>query len=277
MEPTQSGLLERKRILVMGLLDTRSFAWAIGQAAAKQGASVIYTVQNKRFRDTLLRRAFRKEGLEINDFHILPCDVTKDEDFAVVAEAMDAPLHGLVHSIGFANPKTCLTGELMDAPREDVTQAFSISAASLAFAAKHFVPVMSHHGSIIAMTFDSRRTYPNYNWMGVCKAALEATARYLARDLARFDIRVNCLSAGPQNTTAATNIPGFSAIGDIWPIRAPLGWDLDTGRKMVADSALYLLSDLSKGVTGEVLHVDGGFHITGVEKPPAAALATSQE
>jgi enoyl-[acyl-carrier protein] reductase I len=153
---------------------------------------------------------------------------------------------------------------MFEATRQDVLTAFEISAASLAFVAGAAREKFTRGGSIVALSFDSQNVYPNYNWMGVCKAALEACARYLARDLGAIGVRVNSLSAGPQKTMAATHIPGFNRISDEWPGRSPIGWDLDNDRHAVADSAVYLLSDLSKRVTGELLHVDGGFHCVGV-------------
>lgn len=257
-------LLKDKRILVMGLLDTRSFAWAIGSKAAAEGAEVIYSVQSERFRDVLLRRSFKSEGLSIDDYNIIPCDVTKDEEIKSLFQQIEGPLDGIVHSVAYANPKTCLTETMFEAPRQDVLTALEISAASLVFVAGAAREKFTRGGSIVALSFDSQNVYPNYNWMGVCKAALEACARYLARDLGAIGVRVNSLSAGPQKTMAATHIPGFNRISDEWPLRSPIGWDLDNDRHAVADSAIYLLSDLSKRVTGELLHVDGGFHCVGV-------------
>jgi enoyl-[acyl-carrier protein] reductase I len=257
-------LLQDRKILVMGLLDTRSAAWAIGQLAAREGADVIYTVQNERFRDTFLRRAFRSEGLSVDDFQIKPCDITKDDELAALFAGIDAPLDGLVHSIGYANPKTCLADTMFDAPRADVLQAFEISAASLVYVAGAAREKFTRGGSIVTLTFDSQLVYPNYNWMGVCKAALEGCARYLARDLGPAGIRVNSLSAGPMNTMAASKIPGFVRISEEWPGRAPMGWDIEEDRQAVASTAVYLLSDLSQRVTGEVIHVDGGFHSVGL-------------
>jgi enoyl-[acyl-carrier protein] reductase I len=264
-------LLQGKRVLVMGLLDTRSFAWSIGQRAAAEGAEVISTVQNDRFRDTLLRRAFRSEGLNVDDYRILPCDVTKDEEIQALFEQIEE-LDGLVHSIAYANPKTCLAETLADAPRADVMYALEVSAASLAFVAAGAREKLNRGASIIALSFDSENVYPHYNWMGVCKAALEASVRYLARDLGPRGVRVNTLSAGPMRTMAATHIPGFKIMEGAWPDRAPIGWDSGEDRAAVADSALYFLSDLSSRVTGEVLHVDGGFHMVAVpmtERPAA--------
>ena len=257
-------LLEGKRIVIMGLLDTRSIAWGIGQRAREEGAEVLYTVQSERFRDTLLRRSFRSEGLNVDDYRILPCDVTKDEEIAALMAQIEGPLDGLVHSIGYANPKTCLAESMFEAPRADASYAFEVSAASLVFVAGAAREKFTRGGSIVAMTFDSQHVYPHYNWMGVCKAALEACSRYLARDLGPQGVRVNCISAGPQKTMAATHIPGFARMDEEWPSRAPIGWDSVEDRHAVADSAVYLLSDLARRVTGEVLYVDGGYHAMGM-------------
>lgn len=256
----RAGLLEGKQILVMGLINTKSFAWAIGQRAAEEGTSVTYTVQNEEFRHGFLRRSFKQEKLKFEDYRILPCDVTSDEDIQRLFAQIEAPLDGLVHCIGFANPQTCMQESMFGAPRADILKALEISAVSLALVAEAAREKFIRGGSIVTMTFDSEGVYPNYNWMGVCKSALEASARYLARDLGSLGVRVNSLSAGPQNTTAATKIPGFDRITAHWGGRSPVGWDLDKDRAAVADSAVYLLSDLSRKVTGEVHHVDGGFH-----------------
>lgn len=244
----------------MGLLDTKSIAWGIGQRAAEAGAEVIYTVQSIRFRDVLLKRSFRQDGLNIEDYNILACDVTNDAEITALFNDIKQPLHGIVHSIAYANPKACLTNNMFDATRTDVTQAFEISAASLALVLKEGRRCMDKGGSVIALSFNTMTSFPGYDWMGVCKAALEALSRYMARDLGRTGVRMNCISAGPLNTKAATNIPGFSTIKDSWPASAPLGWNADEDHAAVADAALFLLSDLSRKITGEVLYVDGGFH-----------------
>ena len=256
-------LLDGKQILVMGLVNTNSLAWAIGQRATSLGAEVIYTVQSERHRDVFLRRSFQKEGLDVDAYRMIPCDVTKDEDMRQAFSDESLKLDGLVHCIGYARPDTCLADSMFEAPRQDVMAAFEISAASLAFVVGAARPRLKDGASIVTLTFSADRVFPTYNWMGVCKAALEATARYLARDLGPRGIRVNCLSAGPQKTLAASKIPGFVNIVNVWPLRAPLGWDMNS-RDLVADNAAYLLSDLSRGVTGEVLHVDGGFHCVGI-------------
>lgn len=261
-------LLTAKRVLVMGLLDTKSFAWVIGQEAAAHGAEVLYTVQNERFRDVFLRRSFRQEGLDVDDYVILPCDVTRDDDLAALFERT-GELDAIVHSIAYARPETCLTGPMWNPPREDVSLAFQISAASLAYVVGAAGERLRCGGSVVTLTFDSRHAYPSYNWMGVCKAALEAVVRYLARDVGPRGVRVNAVSAGPQRTRAATHIPGFATIESQWDARAPLGWDAEADRKAVAGTVVYLLSDLAAKVTGEVIFVDGGYHAMGM--PPSEA------
>lgn len=270
---TRPGLLEGKQVLVMGLLSPQSFAWAIGERAVQEGANVIYTVQDEQ---TVKRTArfFRNEGIELDENRILPCDVTKDDDVEALVAQLKFPLDGLVYSIAFANPRTTLVGALFDAPRVDILKALDVSAVGLSMVLGSLIKEekFNPHASIIAMTFDSQRTYPSYNWMGVAKAALEGEVRYLARDLGPLDIRINSLSAGPQKTFAAMHIPGFDDIGIVWSGRAPLGWDLDEGRHLVAANAVFLLSDLSKGVSGIVHHVDGGAH--SVSLPPVNPEAT---
>lgn len=257
-------MLNGKRILVMGLLDTRSFAWAIGNRAAELGAEVIYTVQNERFRDVLLRRSLKKEGLDVESYRILPCDVTQDDQIAALFQ-QTGRLDGLVHSIAYARPEMCLAETLCACARADVLAAFEISAASLAFVAREAQRVLNPGASVVTLSFDSQHVYPSYNWMGICKAALEATARYLARDLGPAGVRVSCISAGPQQTAATAHIPGFAHIAEAWPRRAPAGWDMEHDRHAVADAAAFLLSDLSRRVCGEVVHVDGGYHVMGLD------------
>lgn len=269
---TRQGLLEGKQVLVMGLLDTKSYAWTIGERAREEGASVIYTVQSERFRDTLLRRSFSHVGLKLEDYQLLPCDVTNKQQIADLFDKINALLHGLVHSIAYANPKTLLQETMADAPVEDLTMGFLVSTASLAFVVDGARDKLVPGSSILTMTFDPDRTYPNYNWMGVFKGGLEALVKYLARDLGPLGVRVNALSAGPQRTLAATHIPGFEKIADIWPVQAPLGWDLDEGRHLVAAQAISLLSELSIGITGEIVHIDGGFQSVSIptRKPSVA-------
>jgi enoyl-[acyl-carrier protein] reductase I len=248
-------LLSGKRVLVMGLLDHRSFALDIGMAAEAAGAEVIYSSQ----RPTLSRGLLRRNKIPHREDQILPCeDVRNDEDLRHLFEAVGAPLHGVVHSIAYANPATCLQGKMTDAPVEDVLASYHISVVSLASVTRQAAPLMTEGGSVIVLSFDSAHSYPNYNWMGVNKAALEALARALQRDYGRAGVRVNTISAGPQMTMAAASIPGFQQIASEFPDKAPLGWDIENDGASVGSVAVFLLSDLAKKVGGQVIYVDGG-------------------
>jgi enoyl-[acyl-carrier protein] reductase I len=252
-------LLTGKRVLVLGLMDTRCFAWKIGQAAAANGAEVIYTCQRER----IVRGFFRREGVAMPDSPLYEMDVTDESTIESVMAQIGGPLHGLVFSIAFASPETCLGGRMDRAPVADVLQALHVSAVSLATVCRYAVPLMTDGGSVVALSFDSQHSWPAYNWMGVAKAALEALVRGLQRVYGPFGVRVNTLSAGPQETLASTHIPGFSAIADVYPARAPLGWDLKESGADAAGAVAFLLSDLSAGIGGTVLTVDGGAHAMG--------------
>jgi enoyl ACP reductase len=173
------------------------------------------------------------------------------------------------HAVGFA-PEDCLGGGFLDAPWESVATAIHISSYSMKTLAAAFAPLMSEGGALVALTFDATVAWPLYDWMGPAKAALESIVRYLARDLGPRGIRVNSQAAGPLETIAAKSIPGFSGLKEAWTLNAPLGWDsADSGP--VADATVFLLSHLARAVTGEVLHVDGGYHSQGA---PSGAPAT---
>lgn len=272
---TRPGLLEGKNILVMGLISPDSFAWSIGERVEQERANVLYSAVNDRF-VLMARRNFRNASVNLGNHKILECDVTSDESIEKFAIGLENTVDGLVYSIAFANPKTCLTSEIHQSPHADILEALDISAVGLAMVvgglerAEKFNP----NASIIAMTFDSQRTYADYGWMTVTKAALEAEVRCLAAVLGNRGIRANSLSAGPQETMAAARIPGFKDIGGIWAEVAPLGWNVKSDREAVADSAVYLLSDLSRKVTGHILYVDGGFHSVSipVRKPEGIPL-----
>lgn len=254
------GILHGKRILVTGVLTDASIAFGIARVAQEEGAEVILTGAGRGMR--LTQRTARKLPTEPR---ILELDVTEPEHVDAVREALGADggtLDGAVHAIGFA-PESCLGGGFMDAPWDDVAVAMQISAYSLKTVAEVAAPLMPNGGSIVGMDFDASVAWPAYDWMGVAKAAFESTSRYLARELGPRNIRVNLVSAGPIRSIAAKSIPGFSDFEDGWATRAPLGWDnKDTGP--VARTTVAMLSDFFPATTGEIVHVDGGYHAMGV-------------
>jgi enoyl-[acyl-carrier protein] reductase I len=256
-------ILAGKTYVVMGLLDTDSIAYAIGETIRRQGARVVYTMQSevlkRRYldRDEALTTA-RREALELRF-----CDVTREQDVAHVFGGGLGPVDGVVHSLAYANPDTCLGEEFHTDAVEDIQRSYHVSAISLATVARHAAPRMSPGSAIVAMTFDSQHAYPLYNWMGVHKAALEAVVRALARRHGREGIRVNAVSAGPVATKASSRIPGFQGLIDIWQARSPLHWDPIGAKDAVAGTVAFLLSPASRLVSGQVIRVDGGASATG--------------
>ena len=255
-----SALLRDKRVLVTGVLTPRSIAYAIAVAAQQAGAQVVLTSFGRAMSLTQ-RSAQRMDPVP----DVLELDVTKETQLRAAADHVRSSwggIDGVVHAVGFA-PEDCLGGGFLDAPWSSVATALEVSSFSLKSLAREFVSLMPETGgSVVTLTFDARVAWPLYDWMGPAKAALEAIVRYLARDLGRRGIRVNALAAGPLETIAAKSIPGFSGLKEMWSQQAPLGWDSsDAGP--VADACVFLLSDLARGVTGEMLHVDGGYHSQG--------------
>ena len=247
--------------LIVGVANKYSIAWAIAQAVAARGAKLALTYQG-RFEDHVKKLAEELPQPAL----VLPCDVASDDDIKVVFERLGAEFGALdfvVHSAAFAPPAE-LEGAFLDTSREGFRTALDISAYSLIALARGAAPLMeSRGGSIVALTFlGSDRVFPHYNVMGVAKAALESSVRYLAADLGPKKVRVNAVSAGPIKTVAARGISGFSKILQLYPERAPLRRNVDTGE--VAESAAFLLSDAARGITGEVLMVDAGYHATGM-------------
>jgi enoyl-[acyl-carrier protein] reductase I len=254
-------LLKGKRGVVFGVANKRSLAWAIARRASEEGARLALTYQGERIEENVRELA---EGL--NDPLILPCDVSKDEELEAAFAAIKAKFEGLdflVHAVAFAR-KEELEGEYLNTSREGYKLAQEISSYSLAAMARLAAPLMEGHpASIVALTYlGGERVIPHYNVMGVAKAALDMSVRYLAADLGPRGIRVNAVSAGPIKTLASAGIRGFSKILEHMRERAPLRRNVD--QTEVADSALFLISDLSRGVTGEILHVDSGYHIVGM-------------
>jgi enoyl-[acyl-carrier protein] reductase I len=250
-------LLEGKRILVTGVLNDASIAFSVARRAQEEGAEVVLTSFGRA--TSLTRRAARRLPVEPP---VVELDVTDDAHLEALAGRVGGELHGVLHAIGFA-PESCLGGGFLTAPWEDVAVALRVSAYSLKALAVACRPLLGRGASIVGLDFDnSAQAWPVYDWMGVAKAAFESTARYLARDLGPHGIRVNLVAAGPVRTVAARSIPGFERFEDVWSERAPLGWDVkDPGP--VANACVALLSDLFPATTGEIVHVDGGFHAVG--------------
>lgn len=251
--------LEGRNIVVMGVANKRSIAWGIARSLHEAGARLIFTYVGDRLAESVKELA---STLERDDSIILPCDVTSDEEiekcFATIKEKVQV-IHGVAHAIAFAN-KEELVGEYLNTNREGFLLAHNISAYSLTAVAKAARPLMTEGGSIVTLTYlGGERVVSNYNVMGVAKAALEASVKYLAADLGAEGIRVNSISAGPIRTLSAKGISGFNTILKDIEDRAPLR--RTTTPEEVGDTALFLFSDLSRGMTGENLHVDSGFHI----------------
>lgn len=255
-----SGLLSGKNIVVMGVANDRSIAWAIARSLAEQGANLAFTYESERVEERVRRLVEAMPGSLV-----LPCNVTVDDDIDRLADALREQfgvLHGIVHSIAFAKTDE-LEGMYVNTSREGFAQAHDISAYSLTAVAQRLHPLMTEGGSIMTMTYlGAERAMPNYNVMGVAKAALEASVRYLAADLGPYNIRVNAISAGPIRTLAAKGIKDFNSILRQVEERAPLRRTTDAAE--VGDTAMFLMSHLSRGITGEVIYVDNGYHIVGV-------------
>ena len=254
------GLLEGKKLLVTGVLTDGSIAFHVARLAQQEGAEVVLTSFGRQFRMTqAIANRLPSEAA------VVELDVTNEEDLGALAdrtrEHVDH-LDGVVHSIGFA-PQSVLGGNFLAGQWDDVATAIHVSAYSLKALAVAAKPLLGAGSAIVGLTFDARYAWPVYDWMGVAKAAFEATARYLARDLGPDGIRVNLVSAGPIRTTAAKSIPGFASIESGWDERAPLGWDVNNPEP-TARTVAALLSDWFPATTGEIVHVDGGVHAMGV-------------
>ncbi|MEU6132689.1 enoyl-ACP reductase FabI [Saccharopolyspora sp. NPDC047091] len=243
-----SGLLEGKRILITGVITDASIAFHAAKMAQEQGAEVVLTGFG---RMSLVERI---AGRLPKPAPVLELDVTNAEHRDSLADRVREHVDGLdgvLHSIGFA-PASCLGGDFLDAPWEDVSTAVEISAYSLKSLTTATLPLLSAGSSIVGMDFDARVAWPAYDWMGVAKAALESTSRYLARELGPQGIRVNLVSAGPVRTMAAKSIPGFSGLEETWGERAPLGWDVNDPTP-VAQSICAVLSDWLPKTTGSMI------------------------
>jgi len=253
------GLLEGKNIVVTGVLTDASLAFAIARVAQAEGASIVLTGAGRSL--SLTKRTARKLD---GDVEVLELDVTVPEHLTAVRDSLASKwgrVDGVVHAIAYGPPAT-LGDDFMAAQWDDVAVAVHVSAYSLKALADAFVPLMEPGSAFVGLDFDNRQAWPAYNWMGVAKSALQSVSRYLAKELGPKGIRSNLVAAGPVRTMAAKSIPGFSKFEDVWDERAPLGWDIKdpepVGRACVA-----LLSDFFPATTGEIVHVDGGFHAIG--------------
>ena len=254
------GILEGKRILVAGVTMDSSIGFAVARVAQEEGATVV--VSNFGRALGITRRIV---GRLPKEAPVIELDVTDQSHLErlpeLLGEHVDG-LDGLVHSIAYGNPETLLGGKFLGGPWDDVAQAVQVSAYSLASLSNACLPMMSSGGSVVGMTFDATVAWPAYDWMGVAKAGLESCSRYLARDLGPKGIRVNLVSAGPLKTLAAKAIPGFEELESMWSDRSPLGWD-EKDQEPTAKAVVALLSDFFPATTGEIVHVDGGYHAMG--------------
>jgi meromycolic acid enoyl-[acyl-carrier-protein] reductase len=256
------GLLDKKRVVVTGVLTDASLAFGVAKLAIEEGAEVALTSFGRAM--SLTRRTAKRLPVEPEVYEL---DVAEPAHAAALADALEerwGTVDGVVHAVGNA-PESCLGGDILRADWPDVAMTLQISTYSLKVLAGAFAPLLERSpagGSIVALDFDATVAWPAYDWMGVAKAALESLTRYLARDLGPRNIRVNLVAAGPVRTMAAKSIPGFSKFEDVWNDRAPLGWDVSDSSP-VAKATVALLSEWFPKTTGEMIHVDGGFHATG--------------
>ena len=253
------GLLDGKKIVITGVLTDASLAFGVAQLAQREGAQIVLTGAGRAF--SLTQRTARRLDTPVDVYEF---DVTVAEHVETVREQVRASLgrvDGVLHSIGFA-PEACLGDDFLAAQWSDVAVAMQISAYSMKTLIDAFLPLMERGSTIVGLDFDNTVAWPAYNWMGVAKAALESTSRYLAKELGPRGIRSNLVAAGPIKTMAAKSIPGFKKFEDVWDERAPLGWDV-TDFTPVARTVVAMLSDWFPATTGEVIHVDGGYHAMG--------------
>lgn len=254
-----SGLLAGKRLLIAGILTEQSIAFTAAKLAQQEGAELVLTGYG---RMSLVQRIAKRLPKPVEN--VIELDVNSTEQIDGLADKVREQVDGLdgvVHSIGFA-PQSCLGGGFLTAPWDDVAVGLQTSAYSYKALAMACRPLMRRGGSIVGLTFDATQAWPVYDWMGVAKAAFESTSRYLALHLGKEGIRSNLVSAGPLRTMAAKSIPGFEKFENGWVDRAPLGWDL-TDNDAAGRAICALLSDWFPATTGEIVHVDGGFHAVG--------------
>ena len=251
------GLLDGKRLLITGVLTDKSIAYSVAERAQQEGAEIVLTGFDRGLRITQ-----RMAGRLPNECDVLELDIGDPEHLAAVSADLKerwGALDGVLHAIAFV-PGDALGGNFMTAPTASALTALEVSSVSYKTLAAGLADLLENgEGSIVGLDFDATVAWPAYDWAGVTKAALESINRYVARDLGPRGIRSNLISAGPLNTMAAKSIDGFADLSKIWEARAPLGWDLDDATP-VADTAMFLFSNWSRAISGEIIHVDGGLH-----------------
>jgi enoyl-[acyl-carrier protein] reductase I len=256
-------LLNGKKGLIIGVANKHSIAWAIAQSTAGQGAQLFFNYQNERLKQNVEELTATMPGAKA-----FPCDVSNDSEITALMQQVQkdfGQIDFLIHSLAFA-PREELTGQFINTSRQGFAMALDISAYSLIAVARAALPLMTAGGSIVTLTYlGSERVVPHYNVMGVAKAALESAVRYLAYDLGPLNIRVNAISAGPIKTLAARGVSGITKMVDHHKEVAPLRRPTEQGD--VGDTALFLVSTLGRGISGEVIYVDGGFNILGMVAP----------
>ena len=265
-----TGLMAGKKGLIMGVANDRSLAWGIAQTAHQHGAELAFTYQGE-----ALEKRVRPLAESVGSDLVLPCDVTDDASIDAVFKTLEetwGKLDFLLHAIAFSD-KEELKGKYVDTSFDNFQRTMNISCFSFTALARRAAPMMKHGGSLLTLTYyGAERVMPHYNVMGVAKAALEASVRYLAMDLGEDNIRVNALSAGPVKTLAASGIGDFRYILKWNQYNSPLQRNVTL--EDVGGAGLYLLSDLSSGVTGEIHHVDSGYHVVGMKRPDAPDIST---
>jgi len=252
-------ILAGKRLLITGVITKESIAFHAAEQAQREGATVLLTSFGR------VRRMTERAAQRLPEpVEVLELDVNNEADLSGVAESLRerwGSVDGLLHAIAYA-PADAIGGGFMTTPPESAIEAFQTSAFSLKALVGALAPLMPRGASVAGLDFDASVAWPIYDWMGVAKAALESVCRYLARDLGPSGVRVNLVSAGPLGTVAARGIPGFQQLANLWPQQAPLGWDVNDPSP-VASAICFLLSDYARAITGEIIHVDGGFHAVG--------------
>jgi enoyl-[acyl-carrier protein] reductase I len=267
-------LLDGKRLVITGVVTKDSIAWAVADEAQRAGAEVVLTSFGR------VRRLTERAANRLpQPCDVLELDVNSESDLLALRESIAdrwGTVDGVLHAIAYA-PEDAIGGRFMDTPASSVLTAFQTSAYSLKALTAALAPLFSPRASVVGLDFDASVAWPSYDWMGVSKAGLEAVARYLARDLGPQGTRVNLIAAGPLRTAAASGIDGFSSLARAWEHGAPLGWDPDDAGP-VARTVCFMFSDWSDGITGEIVHVDGGFHAMGATSVvQAASLGVSEQ